>query len=99
MITLYAIAAYIVFDSSECRSLKEKRRVIKSLIDKAKNHFQNIAFAEVGDANQIQQFTIGFSLLANSKILVENMFSKATQYLEENSFRDVLKSHAEIIAL
>ncbi len=99
MVTLYTASAYITFDSSECRSLKEKRSAIRSLMDKAKNHFTAAAFAEVGDADQTQRFSIGFSVIANDETLVRTMLDKIIQYLEENSFRSILQSHAEIYAL
>ena len=42
----------------ESRSLKDKRRVIKSVIDRVKNRF-NVSIAEVGLQNAYQSTVIG----------------------------------------
>ena len=44
---------YIVFRIHQCRSLKEKRKVVKAIVARIRNHF-NASVAEVAD-NDIYQ--------------------------------------------
>ena len=87
---------FISLDTSECRSLKDKRRIVKSLITKANSKFSNAAVAEVGDANSFKSAEIGISVLANDQTVVESMLSKVMQYVEEQSFRTILDAKAEV---
>ncbi len=46
------------------RSLKEKRRIVKSLVTRIGNRF-NVTIAEVGDNDQHQSAVIGVACVAN----------------------------------
>ncbi len=60
----------------ESRSLKDKRRVIKSVIDRVKNRF-NVSIAEVGLQNAYQSAVIGVVSVSSdqhhlNKVLCKN---------------------------
>ena len=65
-------------------SLKDKRRLVKSLLARASNKF-NIAIAEVGDQDIWQATTIGFSCVGNDALFVNEVAYKAINFLELNS--------------
>lgn len=96
---MYVGAGTVTFDTGECSSLKEKRSIARSLIDKARSKFENSAVSEVGKADNFRRLTIGVSVISNDKTVTENMLTKLMTYLEENSFRTALEYHVEIFAL
>ena len=96
---MYIAAGYITIDTSECSSLKEKRSIVRSLIDKAKSKFSPISISEVGNADQIKKAKVGVSIVSNDKEIAATILSKVLQYLEETSFRTIFESEAQIFAL
>ena len=51
-------------------SLKSKRSVVKSIIEKSKNRF-NISIAEVGENDKWQKSIIAFSTISNDQKIVD----------------------------
>ncbi len=66
-----------VFDAM---SLKDKRRVIKSLKDRISNKY-NVSIAEVGQNDNIRTSTLGVSLVANDSRFVESSLSKIVDFV------------------
>ena len=59
----------------EARSLKDKRRVTKSLKDRlASRH--NVSIAEIDDLDHRQAATLGLAMVANESRFVESALSK-----------------------
>ncbi len=63
-------------------SLKEKRRVVKSLMSKLRNQF-NISIAEVEDNNLWQIATIGISCVSNSNIHVDDTLNSVMDFIRQ----------------
>jgi uncharacterized protein YlxP (DUF503 family) len=59
----------------EAQSLKDKRRVIKSLKDRIANG-HNVSIAEVGALDEHQRAIFGIAMVANDKVYVEGALSK-----------------------
>ena len=66
-----------VFEST---SLKDKRRVIKSLKDRLAGRF-NVSVAEVGSLDHRQQAELGVALVANDSRFVESCLGKIVDYV------------------
>lgn len=66
------------------RSLKDKRMVVKSLIDKTKNRF-NVSVSEVDDMDNHKIIVIGLSCISNSASHVNSILDKAINYIETNT--------------
>jgi len=66
-----------VFEST---SLKDKRRVIKSLKDRLAGRF-NVSVAEVGSLDHRQQAELGVALVANDSQFVESCLGKIVDYV------------------
>ncbi|MCH9021282.1 MAG: DUF503 domain-containing protein [Planctomycetes bacterium] len=66
-----------VFDAM---SLKDKRRVVKSLKDRISNKY-NVSIAEVGQNDNIRTCTLGVSLVANDSRFVESSLSKIVDFV------------------
>ncbi len=68
----------------ESQSLKEKRRVLKSLIARIKNKF-NVAVAEVEALDVHQSAVLGIVSVANAAKFVNQILSQCVKFIEVNS--------------
>lgn len=65
----------------EVHSLKEKRQVLRCLIDRVKAKF-NVSIAEVDHQDLWQRGTIGIAVVASDRTLLESMAQKIEEILE-----------------
>ncbi len=79
------------------RSLKDKRRVLKSIKDKAIG--MNASVAEVEDNDLWQAATIGVAFISNSAAHVNSMMDKFVQGIHNNMDVEIIDSSMEIIHL
>ena len=86
----------IVFRIHDCRSLKEKRRIVKSIIRRMQNHF-NVSVAEVGAQDIYQKSEIGFSLVGSDRRVVNSKIDKIINMVEQLGLAEVVNSEMEII--
>jgi uncharacterized protein YlxP (DUF503 family) len=68
---------------SESQSLKDKRRIVKSVITRLKNQY-NISVAEVDDQDLWQLVTLGISCVSNQNQHVEETLSRVMSFIENN---------------
>lgn len=66
----------------ESRSLKDKRRVIKSVIDRVKNRF-NVSIAEVGLQNAYQSAVIGVVSVSGDQHHLNKVLSHVVAFVEK----------------
>ncbi len=64
----------------DCHSLKEKRRVIKSLKDTLMNKF-NVAVAEIEDQDVWQSAEIGMATVGTDTPFVQSVLSNVVNYV------------------
>jgi uncharacterized protein YlxP (DUF503 family) len=64
----------------EALSLKDKRRVVKSLKDRLANQF-NVSIAEVDALDARQEAVLGMAMVANDSRFVESCLSKVVDQL------------------
>ncbi len=64
-------------------SLKDKRRVVRSLIHRAQNRF-NAAIVEVEDLDDIRVATIGVVCVSNNSAHVDEMLATVIGFIERN---------------
>ncbi len=67
----------------ESGSLKDKRQVIRSLMQRIRNKFQ-AAVAEVGDNDAWQVATIGVAVVSNSAGHCEEMLREIIDYIQDS---------------
>ncbi|MGD0210911.1 MAG: DUF503 domain-containing protein [Desulfomonilia bacterium] len=77
------------------RSLKEKRKVLKSLKDRLSR--MNVSVAEVDDNDKWQAATLGITLVSNDAGFVNSVIDKIIQGVEDNGEVEMLSSRIEII--
>lgn len=77
-------------------SLKSKRSVVKSIIEKSKNRF-NISIAEVGENDKWQKSIIAFSTISNDQNIVEETIEKVINFFDSYSEIEIIKIKREIL--
>jgi uncharacterized protein len=65
----------IELEIPDAQSLKDKRRVVKSLKDRISNS-HNVSVAEVGAMDEHQRSVIAMAMIANDKVYVESSLSR-----------------------
>ena len=63
-------------------SLKEKRRVLKSLIDRIKARF-NVSIAEVGELDAWQHSVVGISFVSNEQAHASRVLAAVVNFIEQ----------------
>ena len=77
-------------------SLKEKRRVIKSLITRIRDKF-NVSIAEVGGQDLWQRAHVGISLVGADKRFINASLDKVIDYIEELGMLEVVSVKMEFL--
>jgi hypothetical protein len=86
----------ITFRLHDCRSLKGKRKIVKSIIARLRNNF-NVSVAEVGSNDVYQRAEIGFALVGNNRIVVNSKIDKIFNLVDDLGLAEVIDSDMEII--
>lgn len=76
--------------ASWSHSLKEKRMVVKSIIQKLKNKF-NISVAEVDEQDIHQTIVIGIAAVCGSKSQVDSTAEKIIAFIECNTEAEIVE--------
>ena len=77
-------------------SLKSKRSVVKSIIEKSKNRF-NISIAEVGENDKWHKSIIAFSTISKDQRLVEETIEKVINFFDSYSEIEIININREIL--
>jgi len=88
----------ITFRLHDCRSLKGKRKIVKSIISRLRNNF-NVSVAEVGSNDIHQRAEIGFVLVGNNKAVINSKIDKIFNLADELGLAEIIDSKMEIINL
>ena len=92
------VAAMITLVIPENDSLKGKRRVIKSLIERLRHKFE-AAVAEVGDNDLWQKAKIGVALVGNAAHLLEARLQQIMKFIENQHQAEIIDSQVELCYL
>jgi uncharacterized protein YlxP (DUF503 family) len=88
----------IVFRLHDCRSLKAKRKVVKAIVARLRNHF-NASVAEVGANDVYQRAEIGFSFVGNSGKTINAKIDKLFNMAEELGLAEIIDTEMEIMTI
>ena len=80
----------------DCRSLKSKRKIIKSMITKLRNNF-NISIAEIGANDIYQRSEIGFTMVGNNSQLLNSKIDKVFNMADQLGLAEIINTELEII--
>lgn len=67
----------------ESNSLKDKRQVVKSLLDGIRNRY-NVSAAELGDLDVWRRASIGVACISNDKKVANTVLNKVLAGIESN---------------
>ena len=88
----------LTFRIHGCRSLKEKRSIVKAIVSRIQHNF-NVSIAEVDDNDRHQQAKIGFALVGNNQKLINSKIDKILNLADNISIAEIVDSQMEIIIL
>lgn len=80
----------------EASSLKCKRRILKSLIDKMKSRF-NVAVAEVDNQDKWQHSTVGVTCVTNDHSHAHQMLSAVIKFVESTGTVEIINIKTELL--
>jgi uncharacterized protein YlxP (DUF503 family) len=81
----------------DSHSLKQKRRVIKSITDRLKNRF-NIAVAEVDALDRHQQAVLGVVSVSNDTKHLNRVLSYVVNFVEDTLLAELTDYQIEILS-
>jgi hypothetical protein len=79
----------------ESRSLKDKRRVLRSLKDRLRQEF-NLSVAEVGDNDLWQRAVLGLAVVANDGGFADEVLAKAVDLVRKRTDVELLDYTTEV---
>lgn len=85
----------MVLNIPAARSLKDKRRVVKSLVTRIHNRF-NVSIAEVGDNDKWQIVKLGAAVVSNRSDHVNSQISAVVKMVEREPETIVVDYNIEI---
>jgi uncharacterized protein YlxP (DUF503 family) len=91
-------AAQITLFIPDNNSLKGKRKVVKSLIEKVRHRFE-ATVAEVEDNDLWQKATIGVALVGNDARLLTTRLDQISTFIENQHLAEIVDSHVELCYL
>jgi uncharacterized protein YlxP (DUF503 family) len=77
---MFVSAAQITLRLPESHSLKDKRQIVRSLLQRARNEFQ-VATSEVGDTERWQIAVLGFAAVSSSASHAEQVITKVERLI------------------
>ncbi len=80
------------------QSLKEKRKVVKSLIEKTRHRF-NVSVAEVADQDLHQRATIGVAVVSGDARVLNSLLDRIMSFMESLGLAEIIDTEMEIISL
>jgi len=90
--------ALVSFRLDEIHSLKEKRRIVKSLIEKSRNRF-NVSVAEVADQDVHQKASIGIAVVGNDGRVLNSLLDRIIDFMEGLGLAEIVRSEIELIPM
>ncbi|AEG61018.1 DUF503 domain-containing protein [Desulforamulus ruminis] len=80
----------------EANTLKDKRRVLKSIIDRIRSRF-NVSIAEVDHQDLWQRATLGVAVVSNETNHVHQMMDTVIRSIESNGGAELIQYSTEIL--
>jgi uncharacterized protein YlxP (DUF503 family) len=88
----------ITFRLHDCRSLKSKRKIVKSIINQLRKNF-NVSVAEIGSNDIYQKSEIGFSLVGNNRKVLNSKIDKIFNMADALGLAEIINMEMELINL
>lgn len=86
----------VKLDAPWVHSLKEKRRVIKSICSKVGNKF-NVSIAEIDEQDTYQTIILGLAYVTTSRAQSDRIFERLIDFIENNTDAEIVDIVEETI--
>ncbi|HEU5248781.1 MAG TPA: DUF503 domain-containing protein [Thermoanaerobaculia bacterium] len=92
------VLAYAVFDLHlpGCRSLKEKRMIVRSLKARLRNEF-DISAAEVGSQDLLERAEVAIAAVGPDQVPLDQLLQSVLTFVEQNLDGELLNYRNEFI--
>ncbi|MGC9194583.1 MAG: DUF503 domain-containing protein [Syntrophobacteraceae bacterium] len=90
--------ALVVFRLHEIHSLKDKRRIVKSLVEKSRNRF-NVSVAEVGDQDVYERASIGIAAIGNDGRVLNSLLDRIVDFMDSLALAELISREMELISV
>ena len=81
---MYTLSSKLTFYIPHAMSLKDKRQIRRSLIEKARHKF-NASISEVGTQENHKTLTIGIAVVSGEMAHAENSLDEIIRFMENNA--------------
>jgi len=88
----------IILHLHDNRSLKGKRKVVKSMVEKVKHKFK-VSIAEVGSNDKWQKIELGVSTVGNDRRHIDASLNNILAFLDSLYLAEIVDSSIEIFNL
>ena len=88
----------IEFHIHENQSLKGKRKIVKSIVDRIKHKF-NVSVAEVGSNDKWQRIELGISTVGNDRRHIDSSLNNVLDFIESLYLADIVDVKTEVFNL
>jgi len=92
---MYIESAKLTFYIPHASSLKDKRQVCRSIVDKTRQHF-NSSIAEVDTQDIHQTLTIGIAVVSGDVAHAQNSLDEIIRYMEEHADAELTEVERDI---
>ncbi len=83
----------------ESRSLKDKRKVVKSITEKVRNKFKNVSISEVDSNDLWQKAVLGVCVITNEGPFANSVLDQVLNYIQTITICRIFNNNIEIIHL
>jgi uncharacterized protein YlxP (DUF503 family) len=97
-ITMTVGIARISFRLHGNESLKDKRRVVKSIVEKSRHRF-NVSVAEVADQDVYQRAVIGVAVIGSDGRVLNSLLDRIIGFMDSLGLAEMIDSEIELIPL
>jgi len=87
---MYVESAKLTFYIPHAASLKDKRQVCRSLVDKTRQRF-NASVAEVGTQDVHQTLSVGVAVVSGEASHARNMLDEIIRYMEKHADAELVE--------
>jgi uncharacterized protein YlxP (DUF503 family) len=87
---MYTLSAKLTLYISHATSLKDKRQVRRSLVEKTRQRF-NVSVAEVDTQDIHQTLTLGIAVVSGDFYHAQNSLDEVVRFIEKNADAELIK--------
>ncbi len=93
---MHIAALQVELEITDGLTLKDKRHVVRSLLDRIRNRF-NVGAAEVGNNDSVRYATLAAVGVANERAFLDSMMTKISDLIEREPRAVVLGQQLEFL--